>query len=197
MTRPVVLGLDPGFASFGWCLYSLGPTAAEDQPLMLGVIRTEKSEKKRGVRSTDDNVERCRVLARELAAVVGLVGAPMVICAEAMSFVRSSAVMAKVGMAWGCTVQAAETFGIPLLVATPQELKKSVCGRGDASKEDVQSALRQRYNLSAFCDSTGKPFGKSLVEHPADALGAIVACLDTNPIRMARGVARAAEEAHA
>lgn len=192
MTRPVVLGLDPGFASFGWALVLLGTESAQDRVHGLGAIRTVKADKLRGVRSTDDNVERAREIDAELRRM--LHGHRVVaIAAESMSFVRSSAVMAKIGMAWGVTVGLACGSGLPLLGCTPQELKRAVCGRLDASKAEVAKALDERYGIDPTHWEEG--WGRRVIppsqrEHPYDALGAVVACLETDTIRMARQLAR-------
>lgn len=192
--RPVILGLDPGFASFGWALMRLGPTREEDAVTDVGVWRTAKADKKRRVRDTDDNVERARGLSRLLADLVQKRGHHLTAVAiEQVSFVRSASTMAKIGMAHGLTIYAVEALGLPMMGCTPQELKLAVCGRRDASKDEIRNALRTRYlvagaehgALAVLDDEV--PRGQQ--EHPYDALGAIVACLESEPIRMARRLA--------
>lgn len=195
MMRPIVIGLDPGFASFGWAALRLGAESPEDHLLGLGVIRTQKSAAKRRVRSTDDNAERASEIADALLDVLARydhVDCARVIafCVEQMSFVRSSAVMAKVGMAHGIAITIATQGRYPLLGVTPQELKRGVCGMRDASKEQIRDSLRARYLTCQALDALDREVPRGQQEHPYDALGAIVACLETDTIRMGRQLAR-------
>lgn len=74
-------------------------------------------------------------------------------------------------------------LGLPIVQATPQEVKRATTGARDASKDDVRAALERRYGpLAAFLGAL--PDGEH--EHPVDALAATVACLDSEPLRMAR-----------
>ena len=145
--------------------------------LELAVIRTEPSSKKRGVRATDDNVERARLLARELDARL-FAETPAAICVEAQSWPRNASAAIKVGIAWGVIVSASEAWGIPMLQVTPMGLKKAVTGSKTATKQEVQRALERRW--------PGEIHWPAYREHAADALGAIVACLDDDLLRMAR-----------
>ena len=70
--------------------------------------------------------------------------------------------------------------GIPVLPVPPKQIKKMLTGSGTATKKDVQAALEARYGAIEW------PKQRSLHEHPSDALGAIVACLDHPTIQMAR-----------
>lgn len=185
MTTPLVLGIDPGFAAFGYAVAEVVTTGHGIRVLELDVIRTAKSTAKRNVRTTDDNVRRAREIALHINAVLDGYAPPFIaVCAEAMSFPRSSSVAAKVALAWGVVAGICEARLLPLLQCTPQELKQAVCGRKTASKEDVELALKERYGADVIDDHV-VGLGK-LREHPIDALGAIHACLNTNEIRMAR-----------
>lgn len=84
------------------------------------------------------------------------------------------------GMAWGVVATLAEACRVPILQVSPQELKLRVVGKKTASKEEVQQALEQRYGDLPW------PPQRTLREHAADGLGAIVACLDSDVVLMAR-----------
>jgi Holliday junction resolvasome RuvABC endonuclease subunit len=179
----IIVGIDPGFASLGLCKVELLPSGAEF-PFDVRLVETEKSDKKREVRAADDNVRRARELH---AAIVEYLGSDRVVafCAEAMSFPRSSSVAAKVAMAWGVIASIAEARGIPILQASPQAVKRATTGVKNSSKVDVENALRERYES---CDELFELVTKSKREHVVDAVGAVVACLDSDVIRMARQV---------
>jgi crossover junction endodeoxyribonuclease RuvC len=181
----MILGLDPGFATLGYSLVSL--TSTGELVRELGVIKTEKSGKKREVRASDDNVRRAREIYDSLKVLTSKIEPVCAICAEAMSFPRQASVAAKVAMCWGVIASIAVLRNIPILQASPQEVKKLVTGNKSASKEDVQAALKARYPGPPV-DSPNPSFPATQAEHPYDALGAVVACLESDVIRMARQV---------
>ena len=58
MTGVKVLGLDPGFASIGAAVFELSKTG--EVVSEVSVFKTSKSDKKRKVRASDDNLRRAR-----------------------------------------------------------------------------------------------------------------------------------------
>lgn len=194
MTRRQVLGLDPGFAAFGWSLLELGADAGGDRVVGMGVVRTKPTPKKRAVRQSDDRIERAREIAGELLQLVTDDEHDVVaICAESLQMMPRTGTKAKVmvGIAWGVVAAIAVAhLDLPILQCTPQEAKKAVTGSAAASKEDVQRALDRRYGEIVLDDYrllAGLAGG--VREHPYDALAAIVGCLECEPIRMARRLA--------
>jgi len=176
-----LLGIDPGFAAVGYALVELLPVGERVEE--LGVLLTEKSGKVRAVRASDDNVRRGREIDFGLWSVASSsMRSVVAICAESMSFPRHAGNAAKMAMCWGVIVGISARLGIPIVQASPQEVKKAVVGKKDASKEEVQAALKARYP----CPATSVPFTKTRIEHPFDALGAVVACLDSEVVRLAR-----------
>jgi crossover junction endodeoxyribonuclease RuvC len=185
-----VLGIDPGFASIGYAVLELLPET--EVVIDMGVIHTEKSQKKREVRASDDNLNRARKIHSALGALMSK-HQPSVICAETMSFPRNSGAAAKVAMCWGVIASLTQTSGVPIVQASPQEIKKALCGVGSASKEQVQNAVQSRYyppgthgvvplvNILAI-----NGVKKSDLEHPYDALAAIISCIQSEIVRMAR-----------
>lgn len=190
--RPAILGLDPGFASCGYAVLVLALAGAcDDEVLLAGVLRTEKSSKKRDVRAAEDNVRRAREIATSLQGIIERLRGSnehriVAIAAEAYSPVRNSGAAAKVGITWGVIATIAVAHGdLPIVQATPMELKRRVAGNGTASKDAVATALRRRYGEGAL-DGLLRGTPPSMHEHAYDALGAIAACLDAEVIRLAR-----------
>lgn len=182
----ILLGLDPGFASFGWALLHVGRHPGEDVVLGADVIHTEKSAKKREVRASDDNVRRTRALLSALTALVDE-HEPFAFAAESFSPPRHASNAAKVAFAWGMVTTLAHFThdGLPVLQCSPQELKLAVCGSRSASKQAIEDALAARYPGART--TLGK-IRKDDLEHVWDAVGAAHACLDTEVVRMARGM---------
>lgn len=177
---PRILGLDPGFANLGYSVVELRPNGTI-WALDMGVLHTEKADKKTNVRASDDNSRRSRDLARALTGLISKYDVSM-LCLEAMSFPRNAGAAAKMSRAWGVVDTLSELLDLPMAQATPQEIKKAVVGRKDATKEEVEAALAQ-----SFVGNTGlaaarvKPKDR---EHCFDALGSIVACLPHDTMRL-------------
>ena len=181
-----ILGVDPGFANLGYAMVSLSADGTL-LPVNMGVFETDKSTAKRNVLASDDNVRRAREISRFLRDLLreGSLGPVRAVCAETMSFPRSSSVAAKMAMAWGVVASLSEELDIPILQATPQGLKLAVCEDRSASKEDIQKALEKRFGKKLLT-SLVKETTPSKQEHPFDALGAVVACSDSEVLRLAR-----------
>lgn len=185
----VVLGLDPGFAAFGWTAVQLLPDGGE-RVLELGCIRTERG--KGNVLVRDDDRRRAAELARALLTIARRFE-PAVLSAEALSHVNPRearmpiATTVKVGHAWGEVDMLTEQLETALVQVAPQTIKKVLCGTASASKSDVQRELVCRYPELA---SLLEPMPASFREHPVDALGAVVATLQTNELRLARQYGR-------
>ena len=181
----VALGLDPGFSNFGWAAVQLLPGGGE-RVLDVGCIRTDRGKGKVLVR--DDDRRRAAEIARALLSVARRFE-PAVLSAEALSHVnpRESrmpiATTVKVARAWGEVDMLSELLETALVQAAPQLIKKVLCGTASASKAAVQAALVRRYPELA---SLLEPIPASFCEHPVDALGAVVATLHTNELRLAR-----------
>jgi len=183
-----VLGIDPGFASIGLAVVAIGPNPQDDRPVKLALLRTQKSSAKRQVRASDDNLERAKEIAVWLQAMVVRYDIKL-ICAETMSFPRSASVAAKMAMCWGVIAAISTRGKIPVTQASPQEIKKMLCQNKSASKEDVQASL----NLLFRSDLVGpkslvavERIPRSQIEHPYDALAAVVACRESEVVLLLR-----------
>lgn len=189
MSNLYVLGLDPGFANIGYAITRL--TAEGLEPVALGLIQTKKSDKKLNVLSADDNFRRGKEIARALKKLVetppGGTGKFIAICAERQSFPRNASAAAKVAMCWGILCLLAVDTGLPFISASPQEIKKHLCGKANASKEEIQIACIRSFktNITELVEG----ITKSTQEHPYDALATVLACSDSEILCLARGMA--------
>lgn len=182
-----VIGLDPGFASFGYGVLEV--TATGTRVDQVGVLHTKKSGVKQNVLAADDNFCRAREISEMLRRLLsGQMdrGQPLVLAAESMSFPRNSSSAAKVAMAWGVLAALSEGWQLPLVQASPQKIKQVICEDRKASKESLQDALMRRYpgQFDEFVART--PSGQW--EHGFDAVGVAVACLSSDVVRIARGM---------
>jgi len=177
-----VIGMDPGFASFGVAVLEL--ERESEKPIYMGVLRTKKSATKLKVLAADDNFRRAQRLVEALTKIV-LAHDVVAFGAESMSFPRNASSSAKLGMSWGAIAALASQHNIPVFQCTPQQLKNRVAGSKKASKTDVANALRHLYPRTDFAQLLEKlPAGEH--EHAWDALGSVVVCLDAEPVKMVR-----------
>lgn len=180
-----VLGLDPGFASVGCCVMELTPDG--EKVLETLVFKTEKSDKKRKVRASDDNFRRGQELSAMLVGLLHRYPDVKACCAEFMSHPRNASVSGQLGSFWGIIELLTYIWKLPMLQASPQEIKKVLTGKKNASKLEVQVALQARYP-GQFDPYDAIITRKADVEHGYDAAGAVVACLDSDVIQMMRGL---------
>ncbi len=171
MSGTIGLGLDPGLKNFGWTLVEL-TIGGSINVLEMGVICTDKSDKKQKVLGADDNFRR----AREQAEAVDLLMKKhvRVVFAESVSFVRNAATMCQVGHSWGVIASLCNVHALPLVQATPQQIKTAVGGFIGLSKGEIQEALDATFGYCLAEKHLGK-LKKSAWEHPYDAVGAVVA----------------------
>lgn len=182
MREACVLGVDPGFASMGMAVLRLSPSG--DMPVYMTVFRTRKSDRKRRVLSADDDFRRACELAN-FARHAFASYQPVAVCSEAMSYPRNSASAAKIGMSIGIVAALATQHGLPCLQISPQALKQRLCGNKSAAKAAVLASLAARYPEADF-DSLLRHLPATEMEHAWDALGSVVACLDSTELRTVR-----------
>lgn len=180
----IVLGVDVGFAACGWALLDVGATS--ERVVGMGVVRTKKATAKQHVLSCSDDMARAREIAAQLADVIDAHRAS-VVAIEAMSFVRSSSAMAKLGMAYGVIAALVGTRGLPLVQASPQAVKKSLCGAVTASKEEVEFAVLARYGNTT--EHLLRNVCESMHVHAFDAAAVGVVALDSEVVRALRRAA--------
>jgi len=177
-----VFGVDPGFAKIGWTIAEI--TDSGVTPREMGLISTKKSDKKLKVLASDDNVRRAREIAVAMNEILARY-AVVAVCAEAKSFPRNASAAAKVAICWGVLVQSATTLDLPLIQARPQEIKRSMCGKANVSKKDIQDACDRIFGADVLHPLV-KGIAQSDLEHPYDSLAAVVTCSDSEVLRLAR-----------
>lgn len=192
MTGPLrLIGLDPGLANFGWSVAEL-PNIGSGKPCFhsVGVWRTEPSKELKRLRKMDDTAERCTYLAEQLNDLV-LAHRPVALCVEAIALPfrpgrgMQTSVVSALGRVRGLIDMLAVHHQLPVLEESPQRVKKLTAGTIGATKASVQQALELEYSeLRALW-----PPQKTLLEHAADACGAIHACRGADVVLAARAAA--------
>jgi crossover junction endodeoxyribonuclease RuvC len=175
----IMLGIDPGFANIGIGIVKVGKT--DCTVLATEILRTKKADKKVKVYVADDNVRRIREAASSLIDTIEQHDITA-ICAEAMSFPRNASSAAKMALFWGALIAIAHERDLPLYSATPQQIKKTLCGKNTATKEDIARAVDAR--IKGPVPMVGIAKGKQ--EHAYDGIAAVLTCIDSDELKLVR-----------
>lgn len=178
----IVLGLDPALCNFGIAAMDLLP--GEERIIELQVLRTEPSAKKRRVGAVEDDARRVSELAAGLAAAVKK-HQPVALVVEATGAGKGSKAVRAMALAFSVALTIARLAALPVVQVSPLDVKRAMTGRKKAEKDEILLAVEQRYPDLEW--PTDVP--KGCWEHAADAVGAVVAALDSDTLRMARRLA--------
>jgi Holliday junction resolvasome RuvABC endonuclease subunit len=177
-----VLGIDPGFASIGLAVVKV--TAGNLAPVRLDVLTTKKSTSKKNILASDDNMRRVRDISLGICLLLEEFSV-QAICMESLSFPRNASSAAKVAMSVGAIGAISASLNIPVLQASPAEIKKAVGAEkmvsGKSPKERAQARLSSKVKvqesiLKMFPEASLSGIPRSLHEHAVDALASVVAC---------------------
>lgn len=173
-----VLALDVGFAALGWAVID----AAIGDVCCAGVIRTVKSQAKRGVRVADDDWDRCAVQARAVAALVTLHTPACVVAELPTGGSKSARATRAMALGTGIAATVCTLLSIPVVCTTPRDGKIAATGRANADKVDVQAGVERK--LHGATDALTQ-LKRADVEHAADAMAAYIAARHDPIVEMA------------
>jgi crossover junction endodeoxyribonuclease RuvC len=144
-TNRIILGIDPGTNIMG---YGLIVDDGKNMKLInLGVIKL--------ARYSGHALKLKKIFERTLALVEEY--KPDELAIEAPFFGKNVQSMLKLGRAQGVAMAAALYRDIPIFEYTPRQIKKSITGNGNASKEQVAAMLENLLNFKetqAYLDAT-------------------------------------------
>lgn len=142
----IILGVDPGSVICGW-----GIIEKQGNNLKLieyGVVHAKKKQEPLPARLSEI-YDRLRSVIQRCP--------PDAASFESIFFSKNVQSLVKLSYARGVALLAAQSNNIPIFEYSPREVKKSVTGRGSASKEQVQFMVRNMLNISEtpeFFDAT-------------------------------------------
>jgi crossover junction endodeoxyribonuclease RuvC len=126
----IVLGIDPGTAALGYGIVEA--IKGRLQELDHGCLVTSPDT------GLPERLLAIHALVDELIAV----HAPGLMAIERLFFSRNAQTAFGVGQARGVVLLAAAQHGVPVVEATPNEVKSAVAGYGAADKEQVQRMVQ-------------------------------------------------------
>jgi crossover junction endodeoxyribonuclease RuvC len=129
-----ILGIDPGSRATGY-----GIVNGSDETLVTsGVVRLD---------SDDEHPARLKQIYDRLTALISK-HAPAGFAIEMPVYGQNPQSMLKLGRAQAAAMMAGLNAGLPVAQYTPKEIKKSVTGNGNASKDQVRFMIKSILNLS-------------------------------------------------
>ncbi|MDE3178329.1 MAG: crossover junction endodeoxyribonuclease RuvC [Acidobacteriota bacterium] len=159
------MGIDPGLNITGYGLIELRSRGAELAE--AGVIRLPRSSK-------SNLPGRLEALFKELQSLLEEFGPQMMCLEEVYSHAFYPKTSILMSHARGVICLAAQLAGVPVTHLSAKRIKQSVTGSGNASKDQVQRAVRQIFLLER-------------TPHPPDVADALAAALCyANSLRKAR-----------
>lgn len=132
----LVLGIDPGIAITGYGLIRNHPQK-DYECLSYGVVTT-----KAGL----SDAERLKLLFDELTELIHL-HRPETCAVEKLFFQKNVKTALSVGQARGVVMLTLAQAGLPIEEYTPNEIKQTVCGYGNATKLQVQRMVQTLLRL--------------------------------------------------
>lgn len=126
-----ILGIDPGLERIGFAYI------AGKQLLDYGIITTSK------LLSTEERLQQIYEDLNELLDTER----PDIAAVEKLFFVQNVTNGIAVAQARGVILLALTQQGIPIIEILPKEAKISICGQGNAAKDQVQRAVQQYFRL--------------------------------------------------
>lgn len=166
-----ILSLDVGISSCGWAVFEDG------RPVASGCIKTEKSKKKT-VRTADDSADRAATVAMSLRAIVDAFSVVATLGELPSGGAQSAQAMKLMSLATGTVAATMAILDLPVEWTTPNEVKLAMCGKRNASKDEMMAAALKRFPGAPF------PKTKGHFEHVADACGVYLALQHGNIVKM-------------
>ena len=160
----MILGIDPGFAS-------IGVAVVESMNGMyvpsLDVIETQKSQ---DTPARYDIMRRGAEIYRKLDP---LFSRRCFVTIEGMSYPRNSVVASKMALCYGVIASLIARHNARLIIYTPKQAKKVVCGDAGADKDQVRKAVEKSFGSLDSMWMRKIPRGKQ--NHAVDALAMVLA----------------------
>lgn len=192
----MLLACDPGFNNYGCSILDQYGTVID-----AGTIQTSKAKKKL-LRTSDDDVQRITYITERLSDIINHYDIKGVLAELPPSGGQNSAAVKGLAMAVALSTALFTACNLPVEWATPEEVKRAMTGKKNASKEDMMLAAcklhawditekpiyskktKKVQRVDKIYHPLGKTMGKNRFEHIADSLGAFEALKHTNTARM-------------
>ena len=132
-----ILGIDPGLDATG---YGLIEWSLKEGPILkeAGLIRTRKN---------NPLASRLALISKEIEALIAQHRPDRVVVEDLFSYYKTPKPAILMGHVRGVILSQAALHRIPVVSVLPTRVKKSVVGRGHASKEQIARMIRMRLGI--------------------------------------------------
>ena len=172
--KPIVLALDPSFRNTDYAVIELVGIA--ERVIEVGVVKTTKNDKKRGIRASDQRLDQIQVLVNGIRKIIAKHKPSMLIAELPTGGAKSANAAAAMAIAQAVCGAIVAYEGLPCERVTPQENKYALAGKKNASKQEMMEAALKLYPKLRveYTHTKGQYKGtiKGEFEHIADAIGA-------------------------
>jgi len=169
----MTLTLDVSFRNIGWAVLS---DDVIGNIVDTGVIKTSKLDKKyrksNNLSSTDETCIHISHIIEELTKIITKYDINFVVGELPHGGSQNANASKQMGIAVSLVVTYFELKNIPTKWCSPNNVKMQVCGKRDASKEEIMN------NITSLFPEYKFPKAKCNFEHIADAIGAYLYCID-------------------
>jgi Holliday junction resolvasome RuvABC endonuclease subunit len=176
-----ILAVDPGFASLGYVVVQ--HEGGADTVREMGIVET-KPAKDKGLLKTEDQFRRLRYSSERLWTLAEHYEVDA-IAFESLSIPQQTSKQnaIKIGHPYGMLGMLAAALDIAVVMMTPQAVKKALCGKANASKADVEQAVKGMFSEQAGVALFIEEYPESKRNHGWDALAAYVAAGESNVMK--------------
>jgi Holliday junction resolvasome RuvABC endonuclease subunit len=159
--RPVILGVDPGYANCGWAVVDRSARVVD-----LGVILTEQDD---GVAKSTDRARRTRHVSAELVAIARRHNCKAIAAEQALQHGAAAAIAANL-LPWGALIGIAVALGLELYEVPAKTWQHAVTDSPTKiAYEDLAKALAQYAALD--CREALAAIAKKKRTHALDGMG--------------------------
>ncbi len=130
-----ILGIDPGLARIG---YGVIENQKNKYSIIEAGLITTPSDQELPQRLQSINKDIKKVLKKHQLDYVGI---------EKLFFFKNAKTAFSVGQAWGVITFTVATMNLPIIELTPLQIKQSITGYGQATKEQVQKMILPIFKL--------------------------------------------------
>lgn len=133
----IILGIDPGSVLIGY-----GAVSVEGKTLSLieyGVVKAKLIENEYNKRLSEIYTQINKLIDRVTPNIISL---------ETMFYHKNAQSLIKLSQARAAVIISAINKNIDIVEYSPREVKKSVAGRGNSSKQQVQFMVRETLHIS-------------------------------------------------
>lgn len=148
-------------------------------PAELVLIETEANPRKQKIRAADVDMDRVMEATRQLSGIIRLHEIRRM-CVEVPSGAQSAAAMKYLSMAGSIAACTAAHFDLYVEWYSPQDVRRTLCGKSSASKEEAAAIAE-----AAYPQVVEKFPQKGRREHVNDAIALFLTALRTGNITKA------------